>query len=124
MQTYMYIRIVCFKRILLYGVIRTIRPLGPLDGLLGGRFIVAFLSVLCLILAKGVFIAIVVVALPLSSSVIIVGMQFIPQIMLALFTTIGFSWSSMKLILHHPEAILLVTLRCFDEIRISVKLCS
>ena len=96
-------------RILLYGVIRTIRPLGPLDGLLGGRFIVAFLSVLCLILAKGVFIAIVVVALPLSSSVIIVGMQFIPQIMLALFTTIGFSWSSMKLILHHPETILLST---------------
>ena len=53
---------ICFKlfRILLYGVIRTIRPLGPLDGLLGGRFIVTFLSVLCIIVAKGVLIAIVV----------------------------------------------------------------
>ena len=108
-------------RILLYGVIRTIRPLGPLDGLLGGRFIVAFLSVLCLIVAKGVFIAFVVgrytngplvynndnradLFLPVIA---IVGMQFIPQIMLALFTTIGFSWSSMKLIVYHPETLLL-----------------
>ena len=108
-------------RILLYGVIRTIRPLGPLDGLLGGRFIVAFLSVLCIIVAKGYFIAAVVSSYinepfldyssytkaDLSLPTIIVGMQFIPQIMLALFTTIGFSWSSMKLIVYHPETLLL-----------------
>ena len=98
-------------RILLYGVIRTIRPQGPLDGLLGGRFIVAFLSVLCLIGAKGVLMAIVVdvysVDLTLSASTMMIGLQFVPQIILALFTTIGFSWSSMKLIVHHPETLLL-----------------
>ena len=113
-------------RILLYGVIRTIRPLGPLDGLLGGRFIVAFLSVLCLILAKGAIIGIVVNEytawtfdneltnfnyiygeMTLSSATMIIGLQFIPQLMLALFTTIGFSSSSMKLILYHPETLLL-----------------
>ena len=111
---------ICFKlfRILLYGVIRTIRPLGPLDGLLGGRFIVTFLSVLCIIVAKGVLIAIVVdlytvsaasgrLRTTLSGATVIIGLQFIPQLMLALFTTIGFSWSSMKLILYHPETLLL-----------------
>ena len=101
-------------RILLYGVIRTIRPVGPLDGLLGVRFIVAFLSVLCLIGTKGVFIALVggysrytVGRWSLSTATGMIGLQFIPQIMLALFTTIGFSSSSIKLILHHPETLLL-----------------
>ena len=103
-------------RILLYGVIRTIRPLGPLDGLLGGRFIVAFLSVLFIIWAKAGFIGIVVSkytdafyggAVTLSIATSIIGLQFIPQLILALFTTIGFSWSSMKLIVYHPETLLL-----------------
>ena len=95
-------------RILLFGIIRTIRPLGPLDGLLGGRFIVAFLSVLCLMVAKGVLIYIGVGgAMTLSGITVIISLQFIPQLMLALFTTIGFSWNSMKLILYHPETLLL-----------------
>ena len=100
-------------RFLLFGIVRTILPLGPLDGLLGGRFILAFLSVFCLILAKGLFIAFVVVGhygvsvLSLSTATMIIGLQFVPQIILACFTTIGFSWNSMKLILHHPETLLL-----------------
>ena len=99
-------------RILLYGIIRTIRPLGPLDGLLGGRFILAFLSVLCILGAKGVFIGSVVISyydfeVPLSTSILVVGLQFIPQLILATFTVIGFSWSSMKLIPYHPETLLL-----------------
>ena len=100
-------------RILLYGIIRTIRPVGPLDGLLGGRFIVAFLSVLGILGAKGVFIAWVVVEysssfdLSLSTATMIITLQFIPQIILSVFTTIGFSANSMKLIPYHPETLLL-----------------
>ena len=105
-------------RILLFGIVRTIRPLGPLDGLLGGRFILAFLSVLCLILAKGLFIAIVVVTgfgtdgvsdrdMSFLTVSMMIGLQFVPQIILAGCTAIGFSWNSAKLILYHPETLLL-----------------
>ena len=102
-------------RILLFGIVRTIRPLGPLDGLLGGRFILAFFSVLCLILAKGLFTAVVVNAhygvsdsdLSLSTATMMIGLQFVPQIIMAGCTAIGFSWNSAKLILHHPETLLL-----------------
>ena len=107
---HMYIK---FFRILLYGIIRTIRPQGPLDGLLGGRFILAFLSVLCLMGAKGVFIAFVVMGyreprIILSlSAILMIGLQFLPQLILAIFTSIGFSWNSIKLIPYHPETLLL-----------------
>ena len=110
-------------RILLYGIIRTIRPQGPLDGLLGGRFIVAFLSVLCILGAKGLFIAMVLglyshprwignggswkTQPSLSTITQIIALQFVPQFILSFFTTIGFSSSSMKLILYHPETLLL-----------------
>ena len=78
----------------------------------------AFLSVLCVILAKGMFIALVVseysraefyrsADLSLPTATMIISLQFIPQIILALFTTIGFSWSSMKLIFYHPETLIL-----------------
>ena len=100
------------SRILLFGIIKTISPVGPLDGLLGGRFIVAFLSVLCLIGAKGLFIAIVVAniesgLITLSTATIVIGLQFVPQLILAVSTNIGFSWNSMKLILYHPETLIL-----------------
>ena len=78
-------------RILLFGIVRTIRPLGPLDGLLGGRFILAFLSVLFLILAKALFIGYVAFGyynsydtmMPLSTATMMIGLQFVPQIILA-----------------------------------------
>ena len=86
--------------------------MGPLDGLLGGRFIVAFFSVLCILGAKGIFIATVILEystsnLSLSTATVIIALQFVPQIILSVFTTIGFSMSSMKLILYHPETLLL-----------------
>ena len=101
-------------RILLFGIIRTIRPEGPLDGLLGGRFIVVFLSVLCILGFKGGFIANVVVlyyeyksTLSLSTATMIIALQFVPQIILSVCTTVGFSSSSMKMIIYHPETLLL-----------------
>ena len=88
--------------------------MGPLDGLLGGRFIVAFLSVLGILGAKGIFIAIVVLeysadynTLSLSTATLVIALQFVPQIILSVFTTIGFSSNSMKLIPYHPETLLL-----------------
>ena len=108
-------------RILLYGIIRSIPPLGPLDGLIGGRFILVLLSVLSLIGAKGVYIGSVVAEYPgsqvfpqtdehvlsLSSATLMFGLQFVPQFMLALVTTIGCSRSSIALILYHSETLLL-----------------
>ena len=94
-------------RILVYGVIRTIRPLEK-----GGRFIVVFLSVLSLLVAKLFFIALVVISyietyLSLSAATTMIGLLFVPQLILAFFTSVGFSLSSMKLIAYHPETLLL-----------------
>ena len=97
-------------RILLYGIIRSISHVGPLDGLMGGRFILVFLSVICIIGAKGLYIATMVAGywfLGLSTVAIMIGLQFVPQLMLALFTTIGCSRSSVALIIYHPETLLL-----------------
>ena len=90
------------------------RPLGPLDGLLGGRFILAFLSVLCILLAKMFYVASVVIENDESGlspllAILMIGLQFVPQLILAIFTTIGFSWNSLKLILYHPETVVLST---------------
>ena len=73
----------------------------------------AFLSVLFVLVAKGVAIGVAEENFndkgSLSVTWVIISLQFIPQIMLALLTTIGFSWSSMKLIFYHPETLLLPT---------------
>ena len=80
----------------------------------------AWLSVLSLIVAKGVLIACFVIPfnivskysytgidLPSSTATLMIGLQFLPQLILSIFTTIGFSLSSMKLIIYHPETLLL-----------------
>ena len=111
-----------FFRILLYGIIRSIRPIGPLDGLMGGRFILVFLSVLCLLGAKGVYIAFCMdfgnhQIIPLSTATTMIGLLFVPQLMLALVSTIGCSWSSLKLIPYHPETILLPSGTQIDDLQ-------
>ena len=45
--------------------------------------------------------------IPLSTAIMMIGLQFVPQLILALVTTIGCSWSSMQLIPYHPETLLL-----------------
>ena len=65
--------------------------------------------------AKGVFIFIAPVTLLLFNeqdisfyrTIEIVGLLFVPQFILALFSTIGFSMSSLKLVVQHPETVLL-----------------
>ena len=100
------------NRVLLYGIIRSIRPIGPLDGLMGGRFILAFLSVLCILMAKMLYVATVFtgydeLGISVLSATLMIGLQFVPQLMMAIFTTIGFSWNSFKLIPYHPDTLLL-----------------
>ena len=81
----------------------------------------AFLSVACLVVAKGVYIAFFVITfnkngidLPSTTATLMIGLQFLPQLILSIFTTIGFSWSSMKLIIYHPETLLLSTGKHFQ----------
>ena len=93
---------------------------------MGGRFILVLLSVLSLFGAKGLYIAQVVAEYPVAKSInesasayetafsltfatLMIGLLFVPQLMLALVTTIGCSWSSITLIPYHPETLLLPT---------------
>ena len=95
------------------GVCSTISPVGPAHGLFGGRFIVAFFASLASVVHKGISIALVlhfyVTCLICHSSlakISIVLLLFIPQVLMSLFCTIGFSKKSFKVILDHADLIL------------------
>ena len=101
---------------LLFGVCRTIKPTGPLQGLLGGRFLIAFAATIFTRVAKGGLLAIVLITykdqilntsvlVPITMTMII----FFPTFLLALFSTIGFSKDSFKILLIHPELVIMPT---------------
>ena len=104
---------------MIYGVTRTIHPSGPLSGLLGGRFFLAYLACTFHGLAKAVIIGFVVLFVNLeededigifiekSTAIGYVSSLFLPQFMMALYSTIGFSVNSFKTIFHHIEMLLL-----------------
>ena len=100
---------------LLFGVCRTIKPTGPLEGLLGGRFLTAFAATLFSMAAKACLLGYVVVAYndsPNSSVLVPIKMTiiiFLPTFLLALFSTIGFSKNSLKILLIHPELVIMPT---------------
>ena len=105
---------------MIYGVARTIHPSGPLDGLLGGRFILSFLACTFHGLAKMVTIGWIVlltysqfspysVKIEASVSMGLISALFLPQFLLSIHTTIGFSVNSFKTILYHIELLLLPT---------------
>ena len=105
-------------RTLLFGVCRIISSsTGPVDGMLGGRFIHLFFTCLSFLLYKGLLFT-----FAMTSSIIKIGSQyglsifrsigvmtylFIPQMLLSIFSTIGFSKNSFKLIFQHPELLLI-----------------
>ena len=93
----------------MFGVCNTISPTGPAHGLFGGRFILAFFASLASIITKGISIALVLhfhVHVSNLTRSFYVLMLFTPQILMALFCTIGFSKKSFELILEHIDLIL------------------
>ena len=117
----------CF-RTLLFGVCRIISSSnGPVDGMLGGRFILLFFTCMSFLLYKGLLFNFVMTSaiiktgnqyslsifnsIPLveSHTILFLLLQFIPQMLLSIFSTIGFSKNSFKLIFQHPELLLIST---------------
>ena len=94
----------------MFGVCNTISPTGPAHGLFGGRFILAFFASLASVVTKGISVALILhfyvnVNSNLTKSFYVL-LLFTPQILMALFCTIGFSKKSFELILEHVDLIL------------------
>ena len=100
-------------RLLLFGVCRTIKPTGPLGGLLGGRFLTAFLACGCTGATKGAFLGFIVESTTnfysntTSNAVIMTMVIFLPPLFLSLFSTIGFNKNSFKILISHPELVIM-----------------
>ena len=101
---------------MIYGVARTIQPSGPLDGLLRGRFILSYLACTFHGLAKAVTIGWAVyftymgppsVRFEASVTMGFISALFLPQFLMSICTTIGFSVNSFKTIFYHIELLLL-----------------
>ena len=95
------------------GVCRVIKPTGPLDGLLGGRFLTAFAACLFTGLAKGGLIA-WLVGIPedymsITEKMTLFFVISLPPLFMALFSTIGFTKSNFKLLIYKPEFIIMPT---------------
>ena len=102
-------------RLLIYGVTRCIPAV---DGLLGGRFILAYLACTFHGLAKEVVIGWAVLysstgpsnrRLESSMACGLISALFLPQFLMAVCSTIGFSINSFKTMFHHIELLLLPT---------------
>ena len=107
-MTSIYIYFLIF-RLLLLGVCRIIKPTGPLDGLLGGRFLTAFAACLFTGAAKGALIGFLV-AIPgiYMSYIEKIALFFVislPPLFMALRGTIAFTRNSLKIIIYKPELI-------------------
>ena len=102
-----------FYRLLLLGVCRVIQPSGPLDGLLGGRFLTAFAACLFTILSKGVLIAMLAPIreddMTVNEKTTFVLILFLPPLFIAVLTTIGFTRDSLKIFVYKPELIIMPT---------------
>ena len=95
------------------GVCRVIKPTGPLDGLLGGRFLTAFAACLFTGLAKGALIGwfteIPETYLSITKKITLFLVISLPPLFMALFSTIGFTKSNLKILIYKPEFIIMPT---------------
>jgi len=111
------------------GVARPIASGGPLDGLLTGKFILAFLASGVVLVARGFCIAYTVNpydpkngrmerSLSISLTVTIL-LLFVPQFLLSLFSTLNFlNKSSLKILYRQPSLIILPTVTFFTFSRV------
>ena len=101
---------------MMFGVCRTIKPSGPLDGFLCGRFLTVFFACFSLIATRGAMIAFIVnyprwmgmanidiTGLVAASMVLLL---FVPQLLIAIFSAAGFTNKSFIIC---PETVLLPT---------------
>ena len=102
-----------FFRLLLLGVCRVVKPTGPLDGLLGGRFLTAFAACLFTGAAKGAlfgfFVTIPESFMSITEKMTLFFVISLPPLFMALFSTIGFTKSNLKILIYKPEFIIMPT---------------
>ena len=102
-----------FFRLLLLGVCRVIKPTGPLDGLLGGRFLTAFAACLFTGAAKAALIGFLAAIkedyMSNTEKMTLFFVISLPPLFMALFSTIGFTKSNFKILIYKPEFIIMPT---------------
>ena len=112
-----------------FGVCRLIAEGGAMDGYFTCRFFMAFLSCGSVLWAKGFMIGVIeVVILDVHRSSIQVAMAFcfglfIPNMALALWSSVGSSKSSLKMLIHHPSIIILPMFTFFTFSKMSTGCC-
>ena len=96
---------------MLLGVCRTISPIGPANGLFGGRFILSFFANLFSVVTKALSVGMVLHILDKNDSslytkIVHLFLLFIPQIIISLFCTVGWCKKSVQNIYKHPDLII------------------
>merc|ERR1711988_1318190 len=111
------------------GVARTIGDEGCLDGLLSCRHLLAFFACGLSLVARGVCLGIVTVSPEINYStpsylLLPIFLLFVPQCLLAIFSTLNLSSkSSLKIITHHPSLLILPTFTFFTFSKVKVFSC-
>ena len=105
----------------MFGSCSTISTVGPLHGMLGGRFILLFFTSVSFLLFRGLLFVVTVFnggtydtdindftyGTDTSIVLFLMAVQLMPQFFLSLYSTIGFSKDSFMLIIQHPSLFLM-----------------
>ena len=123
---------------MLFGVCPIISTKGPLHGMLGGRFILLFFACVSILVSRALLCTLTVFSRKWSNGVpkidfiffLLIAAQLMPQLFLSLFSTIGFSKKSLKLVFKHPALFIMpsgiksLTFFGSDRSSRNAKLCS